>query len=101
MQRTQVQSLVWEDPTCHGATKPPAAQLLKPTGLEQQRKPCNKKPTTTTKSSSCSPQLQKTHAAMKTHHSQTEMCVGVYKYRATAQNNDVSMAEFKAAKKEI
>ena len=22
MQETQVQSLVWEDPTCHGATKP-------------------------------------------------------------------------------
>ena len=22
MQETQVQALVWEDPTCHGATKP-------------------------------------------------------------------------------
>ena len=27
MQGTQVQALVWEDPTCHGATKP-VPQLL-------------------------------------------------------------------------
>ena len=41
MQRTWVQSLVWEDPTCHGATKPVrhncwahVPQLLKPMHLE-------------------------------------------------------------------
>ena len=41
MQGTQVQSLVREDPTCHGATKPgchnywsPQPQLLKPARLE-------------------------------------------------------------------
>ena len=28
MQGTRVQALVWEDPTCRGATKPHAPQLL-------------------------------------------------------------------------
>ena len=28
MQGTQVRALVWEDPTCHGATKAHAPQLL-------------------------------------------------------------------------
>ena len=67
MQGTRVWSLVWEDPTCHGGTKPvrhsywacalqPAShnylayvpQLLKPTLLEpmlrNQRSHCNEKP---------------------------------------------------------
>ena len=41
MQGTQVRALVWEDPTCRGATKPArrndwayARQLLKPARLE-------------------------------------------------------------------
>ena len=67
MQGTWVRSLVWEDPTCHGATKPMchnhwacplepvshnywtcSPQLLKPTCLEtvfcNKRSHCNKKP---------------------------------------------------------
>ena len=67
MQGTQVRALVWEDPTCHGATKPvhhnywacalePAShndwarvlQLLKPVHLEpvlhNKRSHSNKKP---------------------------------------------------------
>ena len=28
MRETRVQSLIWEDPTCRGATKPNSAQLL-------------------------------------------------------------------------
>ena len=78
MQGTQVPALVWEDPTCHGATKPVrhnywacalesashncrahAPQLLKPAHLEPML--CNKRshpmrsPHTATKSSPCSP----------------------------------------------
>ena len=41
MQGTQIQALVWDDPTCHGATKPMShnywahvPQLLKPMRLE-------------------------------------------------------------------
>ena len=48
MQGTQVQSLVWEDPTCRGATKPMChncwahvPQLLKPAPLEPML--CNKR----------------------------------------------------------
>ena len=55
MQGTRVRSLVWEDPTCRGATKPPShnywahmPQLLKPTCLEpvlhNNRSHRNKKP---------------------------------------------------------
>ena len=70
MQGTRVWALVWEDPTCHGATKPvrhnywacalepashnchnyraPVLQLLKPTRsepvLHNKRSHCNKKP---------------------------------------------------------
>ena len=74
---TRVRALVWEDPTCHGATKPvghnywacalePAShnyracvpQLLKPVCLEPVL--CNKRSQCTTmKSSLCSPQLEK------------------------------------------
>ena len=34
MQGTQVRSLVWKDPTCHGAAKPLHHQLLSPCALE-------------------------------------------------------------------
>ena len=89
MQATQVQALVLEDPTCHGATKPMrhnywacaletvshnywarALQLLKPTCLKPVL--CNMRSQhTTTKSSPCSPQLEKSpHTAMKTQCSQ-------------------------------
>ena len=85
MQGTQVRALVRGDPTCHGATKPmrhnywacalePAShnywahvpQLLKPTRLEpvlhNKRSHHNEKPATATKSSPCSPQLEKASA---------------------------------------
>ena len=61
MQGTRVRALVWEDPTCRGATKPRASQLLslrsrarvpqllKPACLEStlrnKRSHCNEKPT--------------------------------------------------------
>ena len=84
MQGTRVQALVWEDPTCHGATKPmhhnywacalePVShnywahvpQLLNPAHLEpvlrNKRSHRNEKPVHTTKSSPCSPQLEKAH----------------------------------------
>ena len=48
MQGTRVRALVWEDPTCHGATKPVhhnywahVPQLLKPVYLEPTL--CNKR----------------------------------------------------------
>ena len=84
MQGTQVWSLVREDPTCHGATKPmhhnywacapePAChnywarvlQLLKPGHLEPvpaTRSHRNEKPVHRTKSSPRSPQLEKARA---------------------------------------
>ena len=63
-------SLFWEDPTCHGATKPvpqqlnPCAQLLKPvrprTGVLQQEKPPEwEAHTPQPESGPCSPQLEK------------------------------------------
>ena len=49
MQGTRVRALVWEDPTCHGATEPVrhnywawVPQLLKPARLEPTL--CNEKP---------------------------------------------------------
>ena len=90
MQGTQVRALVWEDPTCHGATKPvrhnywacalePEAttteptchnywahvlQLLKPVCLEPVLR--NKRsPRTATKSSPCSPKLEKARAQQR------------------------------------
>ena len=85
MQETRVRALVWEDPTCRGATKPvqhnywacvlePVShnywartpQLLKPARLEpvlrNKRSHCNEKPRTTTKSSLRSKQLEKARA---------------------------------------
>ena len=82
MQGTWVRALVWEDPTCRGATKPvchnywacalePAShnywalvpQLLKPAhlepGLHNKRSHRNEEPRTATKSSPRSPQLEK------------------------------------------
>ena len=65
MQGTQVGSLVWEDPTCQGATKPTHhncwAGALEPT-LCNQRSHCSEKPIT--KSGPCSQQLEK---ALKQH----------------------------------
>ena len=85
MHGTWVRALVQEDPTCRGATKPVchnywacalepmshdywahAPQLLKPTCLEpvlcNKRSHRNEKPTTATKSSPHSPQLEKARA---------------------------------------
>ena len=74
MQGTQVRSLLREDPTCRRATKPErhnywahVPQLLKPThpkarALQQEKPPqweaC-------TKSSPCSPQLEKAHVQQR------------------------------------
>ena len=69
MQGTQVQSLVWEDSTCHGATKACAPQLL---SLHFRACAFNKRshrsasPCSTRKSSSCSPLLDKA----RTQHNQ-------------------------------
>ena len=80
MQGTQVRSLVWEDPTCHGATKPRhhnywacEPQLLSPcTATTEARTPraCGpqgeaatmRSPRSATKSSPHWPQLEKAHA---------------------------------------
>ena len=90
MQEPRVRALVWEDPTCRGATKPlshnywasalePVSynywghvpQLLQPVHLEpmlrNKRSHRNEKPRTTMKSSPRSPQLEKSpHATTKT-----------------------------------
>ena len=80
MQGTQVRSLVWEDPTCRGATKPAShnywacvPQLLSPhaTTTEahtprahalQQEKPPQWEARTPQQSCPRSPQLEKAHA---------------------------------------
>ena len=73
MQGTRVRALVWEDPPCRGATKPRrhnywvhVPQLLKPMRLEpvlrNKRSHHGEKPCTLTKSSPCSPQLEKARA---------------------------------------
>ena len=82
MHGTRVQSLVWEDPTCRGATKPVrhnylahAPQLLKPARLEpvlhNNRRHRNEKPA---HSNEERPPLAATResprAATKTQHSQ-------------------------------
>ena len=73
MQGTQVRSLVREDPTCRGATKPVRhnywACALEPTRLEPVL--CNKEATamrslhTATKSSPCLTQLEKAHTQQR------------------------------------
>ena len=76
MQGTRVRALVWEDPTCRGATKlvchnywARVPQLLKPACLEpvlcNKRSHHNKKPRTATKSSPRSPQLEKVRAQQR------------------------------------
>ena len=62
MQGTQVRSLVWEDSTCHGATKACAPQLLSlhfRACAFNKRSHCSASPCSTRKSSSCSPLLDK------------------------------------------
>ena len=60
MQGTQVRTLVWEDPTCHGATKPMCHNYWSPCSTTREatamRSLC-----TATKSSSCLLQLEKAH----------------------------------------
>ena len=79
MQMFWVQSLVWEDPTCHGATKPVhysygthMPQQMSPHSracAPQQEKPV-RSPRTTTKSSPCSSKLEKALTAVKIQCSQ-------------------------------
>ena len=72
MQGTPVRSLVWEDSTCHRATKSMChnywAHVLDPR-LHGKRSHCNEKPITT-KTGSRSPQPEKACTAMRTPHSQ-------------------------------
>ena len=86
MQRTQVRALVREDPTCRGTTKPVShnywAWALEPATHNywnpRTYSPCSatreatamRSPRTITKSSLCSPQLEKAHATTKTQCSQ-------------------------------
>ena len=61
---TRVQSLLWEDPTCWGATRPCASQLLSPHAATMSlcsatREAAAISPWIPAKSSSCSPQLEK------------------------------------------
>ena len=62
-QERSVQSLIWEDPTCHGATKPMHHHNWSPHALEavlSKRSYCNERgPCIATKSSFRSPQLEK------------------------------------------
>ena len=66
MQGTWVQSLVLEDPTRHGATKPMHHNYWSPRALEpvlhNKRSHFNEKPAHRNKSSPHSPQLKKAHA---------------------------------------
>ena len=76
MQGTRVRALVWEDPTCRGATEPVrhnywahAPQLLKPERLElmlrNKRSHCNEKLAHRNESSPHSPQLEKVSAQQR------------------------------------
>ena len=62
-QERSVQSLIWEDPTCHGATKPMHHHNWSPHALEavlSKRSYCNERgPCIATKSNFRSPQLEK------------------------------------------
>ena len=105
MQGTQVRALIQEDPICRGATKPVChnywacaletashncwarvPQLLKPVHLEPML-PTREATTmrsliTTTKSSPCSPQTEKSPcAATKTQHSKNKINKFIFKKR--------------------
>ena len=80
MQEAQIQSLIQEDPTGHGAAKPcattiePALQTLeaKTTEARMPKTPCSATRETTAitaKSSPCCLQPEKAHIAMKTQDS--------------------------------
>ena len=75
MQGTRVQSLVQEDSTCHGATKPVGHGCRSPhperTQASQQEKPpqCEAR---APQNSPRSPQLEKAHTAAKTQHARDE-----------------------------
>ena len=90
MQWTQVQSLVWEDPTCLKANKatrhnysacipePTSRNYWSPWILEpvfhNKKSHYNEKPSALQwKSNPCSLQLEKVHAATKTQYSQKEI----------------------------
>ena len=71
MQRTQVRSPVWEDPTCQGVTKPVAPQLTK---LTCSRACCSTTREAAAVRSPRSPQLQKSPCtATKAQGSQTQI----------------------------
>ena len=63
MQGTRVPSLVWEDSTCQGATKPVSHDYRSPHNLEpvlhSKKSHLSKEPVHRDWSSSCSPQLEK------------------------------------------
>ena len=72
MQGTPVQSLAWEDSTCHRATKSMwhnyCTRILDPK-LHSKRSHCNEKPVTA-KSGARSPKVEKACTAVKTQYSQ-------------------------------
>ena len=65
VQGTQVQSLVWEDSTCHRATKPKSYNYRSPCTCSPRattgKTTAMRRPCTATKSSPCSLQLEKAH----------------------------------------
>ena len=80
MQGTQVQSLVWEDPTCLGATKPeyhnyqdcPVQQLQKPVHpepvLHSKRSRCNEKPVNNQEQTPLTATRESPNTATETQH---------------------------------
>ena len=74
VQGTQVQCLVWKDPTCCGATQPMSHSFWAPVHLEptshDKRSHSNKEPKRHSEEEPRPLQLEKTHTATKTHHSQ-------------------------------
>ena len=71
VQGTRVQVLVWEDSTCHRATKARAPQLLSPGAaapealgpvLSSERSHCSEKPGRHNREQPCSRQLEKPRA---------------------------------------
>ena len=90
-QRTRVRALVWEDPTCRGATKPVPPQLLSlcSRAREPRAVPATREATamrslrTAMKSSPRSPQLEKARAATKTQCSQKNKFIKKKKKKET------------------
>ena len=86
MQGTQIWSLVWEDSTCHGATKPVChhywahvLQLLRPAHLEPvlcyKSSHHDERPAHRNEEELCSLQLEKTHSQQRRPSATKSKCV--------------------------